>query len=374
MITLVSVETTPNPNSMKLNFSEPLGVSGTFSLENQATAPESVQQLLRIEGVQSIFTAAKFLTLNRDPRMDWQVILDSAQCVFVEPEDKMDGSNMKRPVAEASGQVQVLVQTFRGLPIQVKVTDGAMEERVGLPPRFGNTARELQAQLGADFLKERYWADWGFRYGTLTEVAQDIHEEIEHMMDDAALARQKQLALGELPETAIPAEVIRQESPQFNHPDWHERLRFVQMLEANAENLPLLAQALQDEKPQIRRWAAAKLAAVKTPQSVVILCDALLNDANVGVRRTAGDSLSDIGDVGAEKAVCKALYDSNKLVRWRAARFLAEVGTLAALPSLERVKNDPEFEVRLEIEAAIQHLQAGSKAAGPVWKLMAEEI
>ncbi len=42
--------------------------------------------------------------------------------------------------------------------------------------------------------------------------------------------------------------------------------------------------------------------------------------------------------------MCEALSDKNKLVRWRAARFLAEVGSAASLPALQAKQNDPEFE------------------------------
>jgi HEAT repeat protein len=159
----------------------------------------------------------------------------------------------------------------------------------------------------------------------------------------------------------------------LDSPDWHERFQAIQQLKASEESLPLLIQALQDEKTQIRRWAAARLAGVKSAQSVEALSQALLNDPNVGVRRTAGDSLSDIGDIAAQGAICQALSDQNKLVRWRAARFLAETGTQASLPYLEKAKEDPEYEVRLEVEAAISHIREGSKAALPVWKLMSKD-
>jgi len=99
-----------------------------------------------------------------------------------------------------------------------------------------------------------------------------------------------------------------------------------------------------------------------------------LNDPNVGVRRTAGDSLSDIADVAAQDAVCQALGDSNKLVRWRAARFLAEIGTSEALQALEKAQDDAEFEVRLEVQAAIQRIRAGGEGALPVWKQMSQGV
>lgn len=371
MMTLASIDTTPNPNSMKLNLDDTAGVAGTFTQENASAAPTAIQKLLAIPGVVSVFSAASFLTLNRDPRVNWQPILAAARQVFDVQEQMISPVDAQRKAAEHTGQVKILVQTFRQIPIQVKVTDGLMEERVGLSPRFGETARELQAHFGADYLKERHWADWGVRYGTLAEVAQEVADEIESLLDEEKLNQQKQLALGKVPN---PTQVqLRDNDPMLDSSDWQERFRFVQEIGASEETLPFLIKALQDEKPQIRRWAAAKLAGVKTAQSVEALCQSLLNDSNVGVRRTAGDSLSDIEDVSAQPAVCQALSDTNKLVRWRAARFLAETGTEAALPYLEKATDDPEYEVRLEVEAAINHITQGSKAALPVWKLMSQD-
>jgi hypothetical protein len=250
MITLISIETTPNPNSMKLNLGETLATTRTYTAAEKASAPPIVQQLLQIEGVISIFGTASFLTLNRDPRVDWQAILASAQSIF-SGEVPEAGMEEQRLTAEKQGQVQVWVQTFGKIPIQVKVTDGISEERTGLPERFGTAAQELQAHLGADYLKERYWADWGTRYGTLTEVAQEVAEEIEGLWDMAGLEREKQLALGEAPllsqNQALP-ETIRK---KLESPDWQERFQAVQQLSASEENLSLLIKALQDEKPQI---------------------------------------------------------------------------------------------------------------------------
>ena len=373
MPTLLSIDTTPNPNSMKLNLSEGLGVTGTFSAGNLAAAPGLVQQLLALDGVQSIFAAAGFLTLNRDPRADWATLLDAARAIIDGKPDAPPDVDDQRRAAEKQGQVQVLVQTFREIPIQVKVTDGASEERAGLSARFGEAARELQAHFGADYLKERHWADWGVRYGTLAEIARDVAEEIETVMDDARLQQQKSQALGELiTPLAVASKASEAPAAKLDDPDWHTRFQAVQQLEASEAALPLLIHALHDEKPQIRRWVAARLAGVKTTASVEALSHALLNDAHVGVRRTAGDSLSDIGDASAEPAACQALADSNKLVRWRAARFLAEVGTAQALPFLETLNDDPEYEVRLEAEAAIRHIQEGTNSI-PVWKLMSQE-
>lgn len=372
MMTLVSVDTTPNPNSMKYNLSEPLGMTATFTAENAAAAPPFVQELLAIQGVNSVFCTASFVTLNRDPRTDWPAIMDAARRVFESKRNSATAIEDQRDAVEKQGQVEVLVQTFRDIPIQVKVTDGINEERIGLPERFGEAARELQTHFGGDYLKERHWAEWGVRYGSLEEVAREVAEEIEARMDEDRLNQRKRQAMGKTTE-ATPKVDSEPENLNPGSSDWYERFLAVQQLEATDKNLPLFIQALHDEKPQIRRWTAARLAGVKTPESVEALSDALLNDSNVGVRRTAGDSLSDIGDVSAQGAVCQALKDKNKLVRWRAARFLAEVGTKEALPALEQAKDDPEYEVRLEVEAAIHYIREGFDAPLPVWKLMSQD-
>ena len=41
----------------------------------------------------------------------------------------------------------------------------------------------------------------------------------------------------------------------------------------------------------------------------------------------------------------EALADPNKLVRWRAARFLYEAGDDTAIEALRVAQEDPEFEV-----------------------------
>jgi len=384
MTTLVSIDTTPNPNSLKLNVGEAWASSATYTRGNMASAPQVIQKLLQIDGIESVFASATFLTLNRHPKADWEVLLKAVHSAFQADSESgnvtpptptlpLNGRGDSNHLEEAkitlsnNGQVQVLVQTFRDIPIQVKVSQGINEKRVGLPERFGSLARELQKHCGADYLKERHWADYGFRYGTLEEVAQEIITEIESLLDENTLRQRGMDILGTVVGTADikPAHT--------EQPAWHERLKSIQETEASEKTQAFFIEALNDNQAQIRRWAAAKLAGIKTAESVAALSRSVLNDANVGVRRTAGDSLSDIGDAAAEATMCQALGDSNKLVRWRAARFLAELGTEAALPALEKAKNDSEYEVRMEIEAAIRHIQEGSGVVTlPVWKQMAE--
>jgi hypothetical protein len=355
-VRLKSVETTPNPNSMKLNLHENIGAPVTYEPEKTSEAPEFVRNLLAIEGVKSVFACGDFLTINKDPRAGWREILRSAASALgAEGSDAPDRQS-QRDAAEKEGQVQVLVQTFRDIPIQVKVVDAQGEARVSLGERFNAAAMELQKETGADYLKERYWADHGVRYGEREQVANEVADELRGMFDERASRSQ-------------PTERFQD---WLNDEDWHRRLTAVQQLSGSEENIALLAGALKDSNPQVRRMAAAGLGATGSSSAVPPLSDALINDPSVGVRRTAGDALSDIGDPSAESAVCQALSDSNKLVRWRAARFLCDIGTEAAIPYLEKAVNDAEFEVHLEVEAAIQRIRGGGESLGPAWKRIVE--
>lgn len=377
---LKSVETTPNPNSMKLNFHESLGKAITYTAENADDSPDFVRELLNIEGVKSVFVCQDFITINRAPGAVWDKLLDAAKQICggessssTEEKSAEQLKQAERIDAEKSGQVSVVVQTFKGIPIQVKVLAPGAEKRVALAERFSAAARQVQDETKADFLKERYWADWGVRYGQPEEIAAQVADEIEGTLDEESLKRLCDAAIGkEVKET--PKLSRQEQEASMNSAHWHDRLRAVQELGLHEDDIPLLERALLDEQMQVRRFAAAGLGATGSSKAVAPLCRALLNDVAVAVRRTAGDALSDIGDVAAEEDVCKALSDENKLVRWRACRFLSEVGTRKALPGLESALKDVEFEVRLEAEAAIDRILKGDKGLAPVWKRMHEDV
>ena len=134
----------------------------------------------------------------------------------------------------------------------------------------------------------------------------------------------------------------------------------------------LLIAALQDSNAQVRRLAAAALGTTGSAVVVPSLCQALIEDSSIAVRRTAGDALSDIGDASAAAAMTQALSDGNKLVRWRAARFLNDLGTAESLPALEAALQESEYEVLLEINAAIDRIKGGGQGAGPAWRRIAD--
>lgn len=371
---LVSVETTPNPNSMKLNLDEQLGGAVTYTAKDKAGCPEFVTRLLEIDGLLGVFVCHDFVTLNKDPRAGWAQILERATALLSGDLQEGAGATVQaqRQTAESQGQVQVLVQTFRGIPIQIKVVDAQGETRRSLGERFNEAAQAVQAATGADYLAERYWADHGVRYGERAQVAAELLEEIAGIFDTHTLERARVQALGQEAESGISVDIATIKK-WLQEEDWHKRLMAVHELSRCTESVELLAQALKDAHPQVRRLAAAALGATGNTAAVQYLCDALLNDPHVGVRRTAGDALSDLGDPAAQPAMCTALADSNKLVRWRAARFLSDNGTAEALPHLQKAADDPEYEVRLEMQLAMQRISGGSQSLGPAWKRILEQ-
>lgn len=367
---LTSIESTPNPNSMKLNLDGHRSVVPiTYLLANANSSPQLIREVLNVPGIQSVFSCEDFLTINKDPRGNWKVILEAVTKIIPGIEVVADETEEQRLAAESTGQVAVHVQTFRGIPIQVKAFDKQGEKRIALEQRFASTATLLQERTGADYLKERYWANWGVRYGTIEEVAAEVVDEIQGTMPELVLNK---LLEDSQHQSQCPTSATAATRADLQSSDWHLRLLAVQELGTDELAIATLIECLSDPHQQVRRMAAAALGATGAPQAVPHLCEVLLNDNSAGVRRTAGDALSDLGDVSAQPSMCLALSDSNRLVRWRAARFLADLGNEDALPHLHKRAGDIEFEVCLEVEAAIARITEGRECSVPVWKKILE--
>jgi HEAT repeat protein len=155
--------------------------------------------------------------------------------------------------------------------------------------------------------------------------------------------------------------------------DWKTRLIAMKQLGADGVPPDALLTALSDARMAIRRMAVIYLGMVKDKSfdPVPALCKALSDEA-VAVRRTAGDALTDLGDARAMGPLTRCLQDSNKLVRWRAARFLYEHGNAGALEALEDASGDGEYEVSMQIRQAIERIEGGHAAQGTVWQQMTE--
>ncbi|MCD1262036.1 virulence factor [Paenibacillus athensensis] len=380
---MLSIEPTPSPNSMKLNVDEILPRGQRQTWKPGDPAPEPLRSLLAIEGVRSLFRTADFIALDRMPGADWARILGEARLLLGsgEPGSAANGSGAAVSADTAYGEAHVLVQMFRGIPIQVRVRMGDSEVRAALPPAF---AEAVQAAAGSTMIRERKLEEFGVRYGEPEEIAADIVKELEAAypaerltaLADAAKAQGQGQDAADQPAASYvrPAPLTADEVLarfQTAAGDWQARYAALERFAPTVEALPLLAKALQDEHASIRRLAVVYLGDLRDPLALPLLF-AALRDHTAAVRRTAGDTLSDWGDPAAIGPMIEALRDKNKLVRWRAARYLFEVGDDTAVEALRAATADPEFEVRLQAEIALARIERGEEAAGSVWQQMTE--
>ncbi|KMK76389.1 conserved virulence factor C family protein [Alkalihalobacillus pseudalcaliphilus] len=371
-----SIEPTPSPNTMKLTLSESLGghQGNSYTTKNKEKAPTNIQQLFEIEGVKAVYHVADFIAIDRHPKVDWKLILPKVREVFGEEADAE--SDQTSQVNEHFGEVTVQLQMFKGIPMQIKLTDGEQEKREGLPERFVEAL--AQAQTDADnVVLERKWVDQGARYGELDQIAKEVREEVA-----AAYSKER---LKELVDAANRGEgeagaervttnrYMKVTLDMLDKEDWRERYEVMDRMDPSEEDLSVLEKALDDEKASIRRLATMYLGMIEKPVVLPLLYKAL-KDSSVTVRRTAGDCLSDIGDPTAMPAVIESLKDKNKLVRWRAAMFLNEVGDETAIEALKEAENDLEFEVALQAKMALERIEGGEEAKGSVWKQMTDSI
>ncbi|CAM3986620.1 virulence factor [Paenibacillus alkaliterrae] len=374
---LISIEPTPSPNSMKLNVDEtlPRGRRLTYKAGEAVDAPELLQQLLQIKGVRSLFRTTDFIALDRKPGADWAAILaEAGQLLQRDAMDDGQADGDKGPAA-SYGEAQVLVQMYRGIPMQVRVRMGDSEVRSALPQQFGDAVTEA---AGSGMIRERKLEEFGVRYGEPDEIAAEIVRELEASYTRERLAALVSAAIAQGTEVienvaglaVRPAPLSLEEAlTQFASADWQVRYAALERYVSSIEGIPLLEVALKDENSSIRRLAVIYLGDLRSPEALPHLFTAL-RDSSTSVRRTAGDTLSDLGDPAAIGPMIEALRDKNKLVRWRAARFLYEAGDESAVEALREAAKDSEFEIQLQAQMALERIERGEEAAGSVWQQM----
>ncbi|MEC3882553.1 conserved virulence factor C family protein [Halobacillus sp. HZG1] len=371
---IVSIEPTPSPNSMKINLNETLpdGETHNYKKDDELNkAPDFVQHLFEIEGVKGLYHVTDFIALERNARVSWEAILPEVRKVFGSESTEEAPSQKQEEPDEHFGEVRVFVQMFRGLPMQVKLEEGEEEIRVGLPERFMEAAMKA-APASPNMIMERKWAEQNPRYGDVAEIGEQVKEELSASYDDERLEYLVKQAFDQESVDVEPKEEKAKISLEtLDHEDWKVRYAALDRMDPTADDYRLLDKALDDEKASIRRLATAYLGMIEELETLPYLYKAL-NDKTVTVRRTAGDCISDLGFKEAMPKMMESLSDSNKLVRWRAAMYLYELGDESALPALKEAADDPEFEVRLQINMAIERIEGGEEAKGSVWHQMTQ--
>ena len=371
---LLSIEPTPNPNSMKLNLDEalPSGVSTTYRTIGKAHYPEWVQSLLSIPGVESIYHCLDFMAVQRKPSADWEGLLSEIRHVLSGEVPRHSDIEMSN---DPWGEVQVAVQHFRRIPMLVKASIGGKEARVALPERFGEAVARA-SPASPNMLLERKWLTQKARFGECQEVGEQVAQEIDATYDQARL--------DELVEQAFDFHADENESQRaftdeersalLASEDWKARYAALTSMGSDPRYFDTLLGLMGDPNASVRRLATVYLGLTRRSEGLTPLAVAL-KDPSVAVRRSAGDALNDLGDQALTNehvapAVAEALKDANKLVRWRAARFFFELGDATALPALKAAEADPEFEVCMQIRQAIERIEGGKAALGPIWMQM----
>lgn len=367
------IEPTPSPNTMKIILDQelPMGKSHNYKKETTADAPVIIQNILQIEGIKGVYHVADFLAVERNAKYDWKDLLPQVRNAFGETAEQTTETSIQ--LDEHFGEIKVEVQMFKDIPLQVKLTDGTTEKRFGMPEYFLK-ARERAQLADENYILLRRWDALGVRYGDFDQIGQEVVEEL--MAAYPAERLEDLVSRAQIKESAAKPKPIREckkvTLESLENPNWQIRYQLLeQMDDPELEDLPVLEKALTDEKPSIRRLATVYLGMIKE-QNVLPYLYTALKDKTVTVRRTAGDCLSDLGFPEASEEMARALQDSSKLVRWRAAMFLYEVGDETVLSALKAAEDDPEFEVSMQIKMAIERIEGGEAAKGSVWKQMTE--
>ncbi|MCH5584401.1 conserved virulence factor C family protein [Shimazuella sp. AN120528] len=369
---IVSIEPTPSPNVMKCNLDQslPTGTRHEYTKATKEYAPDYLQKILNIEGVTGVFQVLDFLSIERHPKADWEKLLSQVREIFGEEQAGKDSSLAAE--LDSFGEVQVLIQTLRGIPYQIKLVHHNTENRFALPDRFQQAVLQIQG-VTSNVILERKWMDQGVRYGEPDEIGKQLTSEYEAMYPDERLKRLVKQALS--PKTEPNLQEQKKSAGEvratFQQDNWEIRYAALMLWEPAAEEIDILDTALDDPSAAIRRQAVVFLGYIGGKIVLPYLYRAM-KDSSAIVRRTAGDTISDIGDPDAIEVMCESLKDKNKLVRWRAARFLYEVGDETAVPALQLAIDDPEFEVKMQAQIALQRITEGEEASGTVWQQMTQ--
>lgn len=379
LMKIVSIEPTPSPHSMKINVNEALSSGENYNYSDKddlKDAPDYVKQLFLIDGVKNIYRVVDFIALARNPKTPWEELLPKVREVLgTEEETDHLTSDVKMKPNDAFGEIKVFIQMFRDIPMQVKLEDGNEEKRFGLPDIFAKAIMEASPS-SPNVILDRKWVEQHPRYGSMEEIGSEVVEELAASYDQARLDELVKLAFTDNKTSEQGAKSATEKIPleKLDHPDWKARYAAMDRLVPTIEDLPLLDKALSDEKSSIRRLATAYLGMIEEPEVLPYLYKAL-KDKAINVRRTAGDCISDLGFKEAMPEMIQSLSDSSRIVRWRAAMFLYEVGDESSLPALESaVKDEPEFEVRMQMKLAQERIKGGEEAKGSVWHQMTQAV
>jgi hypothetical protein len=346
-----------------------------------------------------------------------------------------NNNNNEELQTRVGGQVRMRLQVSHRIPIQIEATGflGTTKRAKASSPKFSQSMDDLLLKEDVnggriDFFAGRTWVDRGVRY--LDERTDDDDSIVsEQDQERSEMDRVLEAELEELNAAysadrlaAIVADSLHIVGEKEQQPsstsasgvmvvdvdvedlDLQKVDHYCDLAEqGDMEALSVLAKFVSSHKGLMaaRRNALAYLggtgdiaaAATRAQGSAYdyaalvldAVVSALQNEKNPTMRRTAGDALSDLGDVRAVPPATTALSeDRSKLVQWRTARILGELGaSLEVVGDLKQASFSDKyaFEVAFEIKDALRKVKARiqnqdngiangepNTGTGPVWK------
>ena len=406
-----TIESTPNPLAFKFGLDKQivLGSGQTFGKVHGKDCPEEIKFILANTGIESVYVMSDWVCVNklRSDSYSWNELLPLCVEAFggaVEGSDAFESLKLleapQQPLLFATASddqisVTIRIQSSNGIPIQVEASSGLMIKRQALSPRFIDTmgafvTRDDGTDNGKNgkenFFAGRSWVLQGILYApSLEDALSAAVIDLEAIYTDDRLlslvegtsnkSKSTFSAINLLDLRSLNDKVALCAVEQLcslidgsNESESPDNLR-----EKNQESaLIALSELVQDGIGSVsaRRMAIAYLGSCSTSdvssspltryKNLIFsaLSRAFSQEKAASLRRTAGDALSDFGDSRAVPfAIHQLNIDSSKLVRWRAARILGELG------------GECSSEI---LSGAIRALQAASLVEGQTFETLFE--
>jgi len=422
----------------------------TFRSTDRGRCPVGLADALATEGVDSLFACGQLLTVSKASSARWDRVLPSliealggaSGLLGGGPlgDIDIDAQGAAAAPSAASAGVSIRLQVSQKLPIQVEAAGWLGVDppvRAKLSARFaGAMGRLLEASGdgGGAFFAERRWLERGMRY---PDVEPDADDPIGSERRAVAAALEAEVAEVEAAYTegrlasivhggggggagggGIGGGLEREPAAAAAAGGASEAgLAGELELAGELDLAGVGALCDADEAAEARGDAGASEAALRRLAAFVAsaggaaaarrsaiaylggsagrggdavfeaVAAAFGGEKSAGLRRTAGDALSDLGDARALPIASLALADRSTLVRWRAARILGELSADAAdAAALRQARLDEgRFEVAFEMADAARKVGARAAAAaagedgaaaavvtGPMWKQIQE--
>jgi beta-lactamase regulating signal transducer with metallopeptidase domain len=154
---------------------------------------------------------------------------------------------------------------------------------------------------------------------------------------------------------AIPTPQTQAIARAIRAQDWDlRRVEGATRFAATEATAPLLL-ALRDPSATTRKIAIWGLSELRPPGAIAPIA-ALLDDSSAGVRGQAARALGDLGATGETLAIARLLEDPDSGVRIDAAHALGDLMDPAARPALEAARDDPDRTVRNKAKWALRQI------------------